>query len=124
MYPSTFKEKFPCGLGFEWTLQKTVLTKRLMTSQKISMGSVEWLDFMSNDGRLVDKNGNRSTIVSGWGSGEVKIGPYKVDGYSFVDNMEYIFEYDGCHYHTCNICQHIGIEKVMHNIYIYIYSIK
>ena len=47
MYPTTFKEKFPCGLGYEWTAKNGQLTKKLMTKAKISMESLQWLDFMS-----------------------------------------------------------------------------
>ena len=112
MYPSTFKEKFPCGLGFEWSLKKNMMTKRLMTLKKISLGSVEWLDYMSNDSRLVNRKGKRCKIISGWGSREMKLGPYKVDGYCKVDQLEYVFEYDGCHYHNCKLCTHVGIGKV------------
>ena len=47
MYPATFGEKFPCGLGFEWTLgHRNRLTKKLMTKRKVSMESLEWLDYM------------------------------------------------------------------------------
>lgn len=111
MYPATFKEKFPCGLGLEWTLKNDKLTKKLMTTQKVSLGSIEWLDFMSNDDRLINKHGVYCPIVSAWGSREVKIGPYKVDGYALVDNLCYIFEYDGCTFHKCDICQQTGFHK-------------
>lgn len=113
MYPYTFKKRFPCGLGFEWTLNKTILYKKLMTTQKISMGSVEWLDYMSNDERLINSNGERAHIISGWNSREVKLGPYKVDGYCQVDDICYVFEYDGCNFHKCKECSHIGIGKVI-----------
>ena len=50
MYPATFGEKFPCGLGFEWTLSfRGQLTKKLMTTHRISIESLEWLDFMQQD---------------------------------------------------------------------------
>ena len=48
MYPTTFQEKFPCGLGFEWTCGPgDKMTKKLMTGRKISVESLEWLDFVS-----------------------------------------------------------------------------
>ena len=46
MYPTTFKEKFPCGLGYEWALKNNRLSKKLMTTSKVSMESLQWLDFM------------------------------------------------------------------------------
>ena len=47
MYPSTFGEKFPCGLGFEWTAgHRGRLQKKLMTNRKVSIESLQWLDFM------------------------------------------------------------------------------
>ena len=50
MYPATFGGKFPCGLGFEWTLgHRNRLTKKLMTKKKVSMESLQWLDFMQQE---------------------------------------------------------------------------
>ena len=111
-YPSTFRQKFPCGLGFEWTNLGGILSKKLMTSKKISLGSVEWLDYMNQtDSRLKKSNGKRMQIISGWGSSEVKIGPYKVDGFSKVDEKVLIYEYDGCFFHGCDSCSKLGLTK-------------
>ena len=111
-YPSTFKKKFPCGLGFEWENFNGVLYKKLMTTKKISLGSIEWLDFVQQtDLNLVDKFGDRKRIISGWGSQEMKIGPYYVDGYAKVDGKIFIFEYDGCFFHGCKICQKSGLRR-------------
>ena len=44
MYPSTFKNLFPCGLGFKWVRDGGKLSKNLMTYNKISIQSVQWLD--------------------------------------------------------------------------------
>lgn len=50
MYPTTFKEKFPCGVGFEWSPDfSNRLSKKLMTNRKISMESLEWLDYMQQE---------------------------------------------------------------------------
>ena len=106
MYPCTFKEKFPCGRGYEWTLKKNVMEKRLLVDDKISHDSVEWFDYMQFDNRLVDKKGKRCRLISGWNSREVKIGPYIVDGYSQVDEKTYIFEFNGCFFHGCPICKY------------------
>ena len=48
MYPTTYQEMFPCGLGYEWnTAPGGSLTKKLMTNKQISMESLEWLDYIS-----------------------------------------------------------------------------
>ncbi len=104
MYPATFKEKFPTGLGYEWTSSGNYLKKSLLTNEKISLGSIEWLDYMQNDQRLINSSGVRSKIIFGWNSREVKIGPYRVDGYALVDQQCYIFEYNGCFHHGCDLC--------------------
>ena len=83
-----------------------------MTTKKISLGSIEWLDFVQQtDENLVDKFGFRTKIVSGWGSREMKIGPYYVDGYAKVDDEIIIYEYDGCFFHGCNICKESGLTQ-------------
>ena len=50
MYPSTFKEKFPCGLGFEWSVGLNgLLKKKLMTKKRVSVESLQWLDYMQQE---------------------------------------------------------------------------
>ena len=104
MYPSVFKEEFPCGIGFEWNIEKDVFRKKLMTVNKISIGSVEWIDFMRNDDRLIDADGTRQTIQSGWTGNEKKVGQYLVDGYCVVGDKTYVLEFDGCFFHQCEDC--------------------
>ena len=83
-----------------------------MTNQKISLGSVEWLDYVQQtDKRLLNKFGERERIISGWGSSEFQIGPYFVDGYCEVDENKFVFEYNGCHFHTCSRCKSVGLSS-------------
>ena len=50
MYPTTYKENFPCGVGFEWNLTYADrFTKKLMTTRKISVESLEWLEYMQQE---------------------------------------------------------------------------
>jgi hypothetical protein len=86
----------PCGRGFEWVREKGVFIKRLITNENISIGSVEWIDFMNNDKRFIDNKGARQYIQSGWGGKEVVIGSYPVDGFVEVDDVIYTLEFDGC----------------------------
>ena len=105
MYPATFCEPFPCGRGYEWTPNENGLfSKVLMTTENISQGSIEWLDYIGTTSRLLNRKGKRCKIVSGWNSEEVKIGKYFVDGFAKVDDKQYIFEYNGCRFHPCNLC--------------------
>ena len=110
MYPCTFQERFPTGIGLEWKNDDGIMSKTLMTDDKISLGSVQWIDFMQNTSPLVvDKNGQRCKIISGWNSKEKKIGQYRVDGFCQVDDKTIVFEYDGCFWHQCTVCK-IGKE--------------
>lgn len=112
MYPSTFKAKFPCGRGFEWTLEKHFLHKKIMTNEKISLGSIEWLDYVQNtDKRLKQIDGSVVRLISGWGSKEFKIGPYQVDGYAKVGKMQYFYEFNGCFFHDCLHCDSNNLAK-------------
>ena len=50
MYPSTYNRKFPTGVGFEWSvIYGDTFEKRLMTNKKISIESLEWLDYMQQE---------------------------------------------------------------------------
>ena len=114
MYPSTFKEYFPCGLGFEWEQNSGKFQKQLMTSRKVSMASLEWLDYMSNDKRFIDETGEYCKIKHGWNSNEVKIGNYQVDGYCVVGTKVYVLEFDGCRFHSCVTCM-VDEAKLLYN---------
>ena len=105
MYPSTFRENFPCGRGFEWTLNGNNLEKILMCSKNISLESLEWLDYMQSDRRFRNSKNKICMIKHGWNSEEVKIGPYYVDGFVRVDKLTYVLEYDGCKFHKCSKCE-------------------
>ena len=113
MYPSTFREDMPCGRGFEWYFKGTdnYLTKKVMSNPKISLESVQWMAYMENDPRFVDRNGDRCKIISGWSSEEVKVGNFELDGYCKVDETEYALEYDGCYWHGCVSCGQEGKQK-------------
>ena len=59
MYPSTYNRKFPTGCGFEWSIAYgDTLKKRLMTKKKISIESLQWLDFMQQECCLDSINKN------------------------------------------------------------------
>ena len=112
MYPSTFCEKYPTGVGFEWTLTGNVFVRRLMTNRKVSLGSIQWLDYMQNTcDEIRDKNGVRVQIQHGWNSKEKMLGKFFVDGYAKVDEKTIIFEYDGCMYHECTDCDREALFK-------------
>ena len=97
MYVSTFNKEMPTGRGFEWSLQSNGTYKRkLIAADQYSMGCVEWMDYMNNDPRFLDKNGVRQYIQHAWNGSEVMIGNYPVDGYVRVDDQTYVLQFDGC----------------------------
>ena len=98
MYVSTYNKKMPCDRGFQWSFRNGSFYKSMIISENISIASVEWIDYMNNDPRFVDKNGVRQWIQSGWGGMEVKIDQYAVDGFVEVDETIYALEFDGCHW--------------------------
>jgi hypothetical protein len=75
-----------------------------MTKKAISSISLEWLDWMSNDVRFVDSNGETCIIQNGWNFGEKKIGHFYLDGYVRVDDRHYALEFNGCRFHICDKC--------------------
>ena len=96
MYVSTYDKEMPCGRGFEWVNKNGILSKSLITTESISLASIEWIDFMNNDDRFIDNSGERQWIQSGWNSTEVVIGNYAVDGFVEVDDKVYTLQFDGC----------------------------
>ena len=112
MYPSTFNQPYPTGLGFIWRLNGNVFTRKIMTGKKVSLGSIQWLDYIQNNfDELIDKDGKRVRIKHGWNGKEVKLGKYYVDGYAVVDGRQFIFEYDGCKFHDCKKCDREMLYK-------------
>ena len=112
MYPACFDKKFPTGFGFNWTLTRNVFIRRKMTEKKVSLGCIQWLDYVQNNfDALVDRNGKRVKIRHGWNGKEVRLGKYSVDGYAVVDGHTWIFEYDGCKYHQCQKCDRETLSK-------------
>ena len=112
MYPSCFDKKFPTGFGFIWDLNGRVFNRRKMTERKVSLGCIQWLDYIQNSfDELIDKNGQLAKIRHGWNSKEMRFGKYFVDGYALVDDRQLIFEYDGCIYHDCERCDREALFK-------------
>ena len=60
---------------------------------------------------MVDRNGVRHRITHGWNSKEVQVGQYYCDGYAVVDDRKFVFEYNGCAYHSCSRCQQVRVYK-------------
>ena len=60
---------------------------------------------------LVDRHGVRQKISHGWNEKEVQIGRYYCDGYAEVDGRKFVFEYNGCAYHSCERCKQTRIHK-------------
>ena len=97
MYVSTFAKEMPTGLGLEWNPRPSgKFYSSLMGPHNCSLSCVQWIDFMNNDPRFVDRSGKRQYIQHAWNRAEVRIGRYPVDGFVQVDEQPYILQYDGC----------------------------
>jgi len=117
MYPATFREDMPCGRGFEWVKNGVTLKKQLMTTEKISLVSVQWIGSLENNELFINSNGERCKIKFGWNTEEVKVGAYYLDGYCEVDDKKYALEFNGCYFHGCNICGKVGRCNKVRNTY-------
>ncbi|XP_029975791.1 uncharacterized protein LOC115408984 [Salarias fasciatus] len=61
-----------------------------------SHASIQWLEYVSHSrGVFIQHALNR---------GETQIGPYFVDGFATIDDVEWVFEFQGCFFHGCPIC--------------------
>ena len=104
MYPSTFKDNFPCGIGYDWKPHGIEMRKKLLSPTRVSLVSLQWLDFMSEDIRFRNVAGGFFPIQNAWNFGEKQVGNYRLDGFCVVGETTYILEFNGCHYHGCISC--------------------
>ena len=61
-----------------------------------SHSSIQWLEY-----EACSRNINIRHALNG---GEVKLGPYHVDGYAVIDGLITIFSFFGCFFHGCRQC--------------------
>ncbi|XP_045567381.1 uncharacterized protein [Salmo salar] len=61
-----------------------------------SSGSIQWLEYLAQDKDIF--------IQHALNRGEKAFGPYHVDGYTQIDGVETVFEYNGCFFHGCKSC--------------------
>jgi hypothetical protein len=59
-----------------------------------SSGSIQWLEYMDKD----------IFIQHALNRGEKAFGSYHVDGYTHIDGVETVYEYNGCFFHGCKSC--------------------
>ena len=93
----------PLTPGIKWTLEGAKYQKRIMKDQ-MSLGQIQWLQWLQTTDFCKDKDGNTITIEHGYFHGEKRVGHYLVDGYMKKDGKEYFMEYLGCFWHPgCHI---------------------
>ncbi|XP_029561594.1 uncharacterized protein LOC115157467 [Salmo trutta] len=61
-----------------------------------SSGSIQWLEYLAQDKDIF--------IQHALNRGEKAFGPDHVDGYTQIDGVEAVFEYNGCFFHGCKSC--------------------
>ena len=88
----------PCGLGFEWSRDRNIFKKTLITDKQMSVKCIQWIDSLADDPRFIE-NGKPCKIEHGWRGAEKKIGNYIVDGYVEANGYKYVLEFNGCYHH-------------------------
>ena len=68
--------------------------KEIMASQ-MSLGQIQWIQYLETTDICVDRNGVRHRIEHGYYRGEFEYDQIKPDGYLFIDDKHYFFEFLG-----------------------------
>ena len=84
----------PLTAGIHWELKNEKCTKKVLMSG-VSLGQVEYLTWLQQTNKLIDKAGNRCPIHHAYFQGEKIIDDYSIDGYYECDGEKVGLEYQG-----------------------------
>ena len=84
----------PLTPGLLWTPSGSTFQKSVMT-HGCSLAQLQWIYYLQETEFCIDQEGNRIQIEHAYHRGEVKRGPYKIDGYLRKDNQDYFLEFLG-----------------------------
>ena len=87
-------QDMPLTPGILWTPSGSGYKKSVMT-HGCSFSQLQWLYYLQETELCIDQSGNRIQIEHAYHRGEVKRGPYKIDGYFRKDNQDYFLEFLG-----------------------------
>ena len=111
LYGKGVSMEMPVGRGIEYRLENGYLVwKPLHSGDRYSREALVWLNYMQS--KFLKEDGSRHVIRHAMNHGEtvlfdessddkLRSKMYKPDGYLKIDDKEYFFEYDGCHFHEC-----------------------
>ena len=94
MYLWSQGQKMPLTPGIKWTMKNGWFYKEIMASQ-MSLGQIQWIQYLETTDICVDRNGVRHRIEHGYYRGEFEYDQIKPDGYLFIDDKHYFFEFLG-----------------------------
>ena len=111
LYGKGVAMKMPVGRGIEYRLENGKLVwKPLHSGDRYSREALSWLNYMQS--KFLKEDGSRHVIRHAMNHGEIVLFDessgdklrskmFKPDGYLKIEDEEYFFEYDGCHFHEC-----------------------
>ena len=91
-------QPMPLSPGLLWEKKGRKFKKQVM-GHGVSLGQIEWLQWMQTQPICVDSQGERQRIHTAYHQGERDIYTLPVDGFMVKDGEFYYFEYLGCYYH-------------------------
>ena len=91
-------QPMPLSPGIIWEMNGKKFSKKVMC-KGVSLGQIEWLQWMQTQPVCVDSNGVRQRIHTAYHQGEYDICGKPVDGFMVKDGEHYYFEYLGCFWH-------------------------
>ena len=71
------------------------LYKKNSMAPGVSFPAMQWLYWLQEQPLLVNKKGKKVQIQHAYYQGEVKVGPWSVDGYAKIDETNLYFEFNG-----------------------------
>ena len=84
----------PTNPGLRWVLKSGKYKKSVMTDG-VSLGQIQWLNYVETTELCLDLNGKRIKIESAYYRGEHKEDFALVDGYFVKQGCKYFLEYLG-----------------------------
>ena len=110
MYLWSQRQLMPTTPGIIWQPNGRHYKKNVLQTG-VSLGQLQWLNYLQQSDLPIDKNGERLRIEHAYYRGEKKIGDWWCDGYLQKDDTQYFFEYQG------NLFAQVGTRLVFSYFY-------
>ena len=86
----------PTTPGIVWQPTNSGYSKKPL-ARGVSYSQIQWLNYVQTTDLCIDSQGNRIPIEHAYYRGEIKEGPYYIDGFFTKNGLNYYLEFLGCY---------------------------